>query len=343
MGVFRVAWKVAIVVALFLMVGVAVGPFFIPSESIQRQGQPEQSISPKSQFVALSYRGYTDVNVHYLRVDRRQETACRRTIILLHGFTLNAFSWQALLPVFADYGETIAYDQVPYGLSAKLSGRGGDGPALYLVEGKVAELNVLMDRLDTKNVVLVGNSAGGTIALAAALAYPEKVDALVLIAPWVIIRRPTLPTVIADLPQMRRLSLLVARYLGQGAPILRLSYADHRRLTEKRLALAGIHQRFENWDLAWGSLINESLKSKIDMLGRLTDIKMPALVVNGELDRLVPLADTKRVAGLLPNATLEIVPECGHVPQEECPDVVAAMIRGWLGPALAQVGCGDGR
>jgi len=55
-----------------------------------------------------------------------------------------------------------------------------------------------------------------------------------------------------------------------------------------------------------------------------------ALIIAGAEDRLVDMSDTARAADALPNAELAVLPECGHVPQEECPDLVKAIIADWL-------------
>jgi pimeloyl-ACP methyl ester carboxylesterase len=43
------------------------------------------------------------------------------------------------------------------------------------------------------------------------------------------------------------------------------------------------------------------------------------LVITGDDDRIVPTEQSVRLAGELPNAELVVIPECGHVPHEECP------------------------
>ena len=74
-----------------------------------------------------------------------------------------------------------------------------------------------------------------------------------------------------------------------------------------------------NWDLAWGALLHRSLSSPVDVSERLDQVRLPVLVITGDQDKLVKVADTQRVAQALPQATLAVLPDCGHAPQEECP------------------------
>jgi pimeloyl-ACP methyl ester carboxylesterase len=58
---------------------------------------------------------------------------------------------------------------------------------------------------------------------------------------------------------------------------------------------------------------------------RLTELNMPVLVITGDDDRIVATADSIRLASELPNADLVVLENCGHVPQEECPQAFHGM------------------
>ncbi len=91
----------------------------------------------------------------------------------------------------------------------------------------------LMDRLGLDRAVLVGHSAGGAVALEAALAHPERMVALVLVAPAVYGGGP--PSWLRpfrSLPQIQHLGpLLVRRLVGSLEKLLEQSYADPSFLT----------------------------------------------------------------------------------------------------------------
>jgi pimeloyl-ACP methyl ester carboxylesterase len=187
-----------------------------------------------------------------------------------------------------------------------------------------------MDGLGIERALLVGNSSGGTLALDLALDHPERVAALVLVAPWVYVQRPTFPRWVTELPQMERLSLFLARLLGGRGGLLGLSYADASRITPERRELARLHMGVQHWDLAWGALLNRSLADPVTVAPRLPEVDVPVLLVTGDRDRLVPPEDTRRVAELVPGADLQVLPGCGHVPHEECPDAFGRLVDAWL-------------
>ena len=64
---------------------------------------------------------------------------------------------------------------------------------------------------------------------------------------------------------------------------------------------------------------------------RLAELQLPVLVITGDNDRIVPTQQSVKLAAELPNATLVVVPACGHVPQEECPQAVLDAIQPFLG------------
>ena len=318
----------AIVVVLFALAVIA-GPFLISSEPREGLASNTEAAMAESRFVRIPFAGTAGLAVHYLEPPT-DAPSWATPFLLLHGFTFNAWTWQPALDAFAARGRVVAYDQVPYGLSAKPARADWDGPNPFSKEAAITQLFAVMDALDLERAVLVGNSSGGTLALEAALARPGRVEALILVAPWVYVTRPTLPATVASLPQMRRLSLLIARKLGENGPLLDLSYADASAITDGRRERFAIHARVAGWDLAWGELLSLSLSTPVTVSEHLVQVQVPVLVVTGEMDRVVPVDDSRRVAGQLPDASFVVIPGCGHVPQEECPDQFARVVGDWL-------------
>ncbi len=310
-----------------LAASAAFGPFLIDPTPALGLTDPGAAATPVGRVVRLPWPGTDGLAVHYL--ERGQSTGNDPVFLLIHGFTLNAHSWDPVLDDFAARGRAIAYDQPPYGLSAKPGPELPGNVSPYAKDAALSQLFALMDELGIERAILVGNSSGGTLALEAALARPERVQALILAAPWVYARRPTLPAWLAALPQMRRLTLLIGRKLGSKT-LLRYSYRRPERITPERQARALVHRQVAGWDLAWGELLNRSLSIPVDVAGRLGSLRQPVLLITGDSDKLVPPSDTERVAAALPRASLVIVPDCGHLPQEECPAVFMNAVTTWL-------------
>jgi pimeloyl-ACP methyl ester carboxylesterase len=62
---------------------------------------------------------------------------------------------------------------------------------------------------------------------------------------------------------------------------------------------------------------------------------LQVLIVHGDRDALVPLSNSRALAAKLPNTQLQVVPQCGHVPQEEYPEGVAERISLFINSVLA--------
>jgi pimeloyl-ACP methyl ester carboxylesterase len=325
----RILLRVLAGLVVLVVLAVVAGPFLISGKPSDGVASGAEAAEPESRFVVIPFAGTAGLAIHYLEPPS-SASSDPTAFLLLHGFTFNAWTWQPVLDVFAARGRAVAYDQLPYGLSAKPTRTDWEGPNPYSKEAAITQLFSVMDALGLERAVLVGNSSGGTLALEAALAHPERVSALILVAPWVYATRPTLPEWLASLPQMRRLSLLIARKLGENGSLLDLSYADASGITEERRARFGVHTRVAGWDLAWGELLALSLSAPVTVSAHLDEVTIPVLLISGENDRLVPIEDSRRVAEALPDATFAVIEGCGHVPQEECPDAFETVVSEWL-------------
>ncbi|MBK5930883.1 alpha/beta fold hydrolase [Halochromatium salexigens] len=347
----RILSSLLLLVVLFGLLAVVLGPFLVSPNPAPGVADASTVAAPESRFIQLP-TGQDDTQTFHLfarpgperparpaQPDQTQQPPGNAStspdtapaFVLLHGFTFNLFTWNRLFDAFAQHGAVVAYDQLPYGLSAKPvpDAERGD-PDLYSKAAALEQLFALLDTLELERVILVGNSSGGTLALEAALAQPERVAGLILIAPWVYSQRPILPDWLVELPQMQRLSLALARYLGSQSPLLDYSYADPTRIDEERRALTSAHRLLAGWDLAWGALLKRSLSDPVTIAERLDAITQPALVLTGDADQVVPVSDTAATAEALANATLVTLPACGHLPQEECPAQVEAAVSAWL-------------
>ncbi|NBC15315.1 MAG: alpha/beta fold hydrolase [Gammaproteobacteria bacterium] len=338
---FRLLLILVVLVLVLGLVAAAVGPLLIDPDPAEGETRVQALERPGSGFVGIGPPDGGEVTLHVAERTPAGDAAAAPTFVLLHGFTFNLYTWERIMAPLAERGRVIAYDQIPYGLSAKPLPGAGAYADPYAKSSALARLMTLLDTLGVEQAYLVGNSSGGTLALEAALAYPERVRGLVLLAPWVNSKRPILPQWLVDLPQTQRLTLLLARTLGTDMPLLSYAYADPGRIDEERRARAAVHQAMANWDAAWAALLARSLTDPVEIAAQLTQIDTPALVITGAADRIVPPADTLAAARALPNATFAELPGCGHLPQEECPALVMDVIDQWLDQVPARDGDRD--
>ncbi|MEJ5239821.1 MAG: alpha/beta hydrolase [Anaerolineales bacterium] len=301
---------------LVLLTLLLIGPFLIPVPPLQDTLPPRQLADPDSRFITVN-----GLDVHYKMAGQGEPV-----FILLHGFGASVFTWHKVMPELSRYGTVIAYDRPAFGLTERPLTWEGTNP--YSPDAQIDLLFGLMDSLGIERAILVGNSAGGTVALRSALARPERVQAVVAVdaavyvgggAPaWI---RPLLQT-----PQMRHLGpLLVRRIATDGNQLIRQAWHDPDKIDAATWEGYRKPLRAENWDRALWELTLSSRDS--DLADRLNEITMPVLVLTGDDDRLVPTEQSVRLARELPNSRLVIFANCGHLPQEECPqDFLKAFI-----------------
>ena len=178
-------------------------------------------------------------------------------------------------------------------------------------------------------VILVGHSYGGTLAVQAALAQPERVEALILVDAAVYVQEE-MPAWLLGLPQVRRLGPLFARQLGQSESFIREMYLNPDQISNERMTLTTIHTQVEDWDVALWEYLRAWGVDTSDFRARIPDIQQPALIITGDGDSVVPVSDSQRLDSELQNSELVILPLCGHVPHEECPNDFEEAVDAWL-------------
>lgn len=240
--------------------------------------------------------------------------------LLLHGFGASTFSWREVMTPLAEIGTVVAFDRPAFGLTQRPMPGEWEEQSPYSVDAQV-ELTVgLMDALELERAILVGHSAGGTVSLLTALTHPERVEGMVLVAPAVYGGRgtPNWQRLLMRAPQMRFFGpLLVRRIQEDGMETLRVAWHDPARITPEVWAGYMRPLQAENWDRALWELTRA--RSPLDLAERVAEVDGPVLVVTGDDDRIVPTEASLRLARELFGADLLVIPNCGHLPHEECP------------------------
>ncbi|MFN2203079.1 MAG: alpha/beta fold hydrolase [Caldilineaceae bacterium] len=316
---------VIIVITVMLLV---VGPFLIPVTPPEGLVSAQQAATDESQFISIPFDGTDGIDIHYI-ADGVESPVEAPTFVLLHGSLFNAFTWIEVTDLFGREGQVVAYDQIPYGLSEKLVAGDWTGPNPYTPEAAVDQLFSFLDELDLDTIVLVGHSYGGTLAVQAALAQPDRVEALILVDPAVYVQEE-MPGWLLNLPQVRRLGPFFARQLGQNDAFLRQMYLNPDPIIDERMNLTRINTRIQNWDVALWEYLRAWRVNTLELATRISEIQQPALVITGDSDNVVPTTDSQRLDSELPDSELVILPSCGHVPQEECPDAFEEAVDTWL-------------
>lgn len=301
---------IAITLAV-LMIILLVAPLLVPVAPLEGT-LPETALADSdSRFVLIN-----GINVHY-----KQFGSGEPVMILLHGFGASVFSWREVMAPLANSGTVIAFDRPAFGLTQRPMPGEWQGQNPYSPEAQVALVIGLMDVLEIDQAILIGNSAGGTVALSTALAHPQRVTGLVLVDAAVYSGggAPAWILPLFRLPQYERIGQLISRSLLQnGDRLIETAWHDPARISADVLDGYRKPLKANNWDRSLWELTKASGES--NLADRLAELTLPVLVVSGDDDRIVPTDQSVRLAEEISGARLVVFTACGHVPQEECPD-----------------------
>src|SRR5215213_6118962 len=252
-------------------------------------------------------------------------------LVLLHGAGDNSLDWRWVMPSLAATHRVYAPDLPGSPDSARPA---ADYSPAFFVRFTAA----FVDALQIGPATFVGNSLGGLIALRLALSESDRVRALVLVD------GAGLGSAINPLFTSVNVSLL-----GEAAmPFWRTRAGAYQRAWG-RTALLFAHPPgsvprewlAEQCRLAQSPGYLEAhlsvLRAIVSPLGqrevlvdRLPSLKVPTLVVWGERDRVLPQSQARDAVTHLPEGSLSLIPNCGHMPHVECPDRFLGALEGFL-------------
>jgi len=235
------------------------------------------------------------------RTIRYYDVGSGAPLLLIHGIGGDADDWAFCIAPLSASHRVIALDLIGFGRS--------DKPVInYCIEGFVEVLGRFLRTLHIERVTMIGGSLGGWIAAAFALKHPAAVEKLVLVdaaGVWGETTRLPIDLHVSTRAHMRE--------------IFELLFYDKSLATDDLIDLA-YQQHLERGD---GSTIHSVLQDERAVQERLDEtiaqLKMPVLLVWGEQDKMIPVATGRRMQQLIAGSTLEVIPECGHLPALEKP------------------------
>ncbi|MCD7469589.1 hypothetical protein HAX54_008729 [Datura stramonium] len=238
-------------------------------------------------------------------------------VVLLHGFDSTCLEWRYTLPLLEEAGlETWAVDILGWGFSDLERLPSCD------VASKRDHLYQLWSTYIKRPMVLVGPSLGSAVAIDFSVNYPEAVDRLVLINASVYAKGTgnlaTLPKAVA----------YAGVYLLKSIP-LRL-YATSLAFNGLPLStciewtnIGRLHCLLPWWEDA---TVNFMISGGYNVIDQIEHVKHKTLIILGEDDQIIDYKLGVRLHCELPNATLRQIPNCGHIPHVQKPDVVSRLI-----------------
>ncbi len=254
-------------------------------------------------------------------------------IILIHGFGGSMWHWEYQYLSLGQSHRVIIPDLVGSGLS--------DKPKItYSPEHIIQFFKDFMRSLNIEKAILIGNSLGAGMAMAMALEHPEAVERLVLISGF--------PAEVEG----NIASEQYRKFLQHRPPIWLASLANQvagRSATERLLKEIVYKPELISASIVERSFQNRQQKGLLPPLYSMLDhihgwetrfgqqlvqIDHPTLLLWGEHDRIFPVEVGKQVKTLLPHAEWHVIPESGHLPQWEQPQIVNSLILSFLGKSF---------
>ena len=312
----------AFLIGLAIVVAALVGAYFLlGTPEIPRATLEAKYGQPPSQFLALA----DGARVHYRDRGPRNGPA----LVLIHGSNASLFTWEPWTKRLDDAFRVVAIDMPGHGLTGAVPSH------QYSQQGMVDFTKTVVDKLGLGKFAIAGNSMGGGVAARFAEEYPDRVMALILIDA-------------AGMPSKQGDKVPLGFRIGRIPVVNQLMvHIVPRALFKEGLNDAIIHQQMvtdamvdQYWELnrmqgtpeATVERFNEQWDTYIK--DHIAQIRMPTLILWGEMDHLVPLDAAHGFAAAIPGSKLIIYPGVGHIPQEEAADQSAADVKAFLASAM---------
>lgn len=225
-------------------------------------------------------------------------------VVLLHPGWGDSRIWQPLLAQLPGHLRVVRYDTRGY----------GESPPPVAPFSQLGDLTAVLDRLDVQRAVMVGHSGGGATALSFALAHPDRVSTLVLLAPGVQDYPWPVDDPFGPAFEAAFTSGDADAIAALGLRTWAAASADPAAEAQIRSAAAAFLQQ------------GEFEQPDPPAFARLAEIRAPATVVVGELE--YPMVDrcAREVAGRIPGSRLTIAPGADHLLPLRVPGLIAGLI-----------------
>ncbi|VBB43422.1 Alpha/beta hydrolase fold containing protein [uncultured Paludibacter sp.] len=245
-----------------------------------------------------------------------------KTVIMIHGLGSYLRAWERNMEEVSKTARVIAIDLPGYGKSSK---EPHDGAMIFYAE----IIKEFVKQLELKNIVIVGHSMGGQIAMTTALQYPDMVKGLILVDPAGFERfTKGQKQWFRDVMTFDGVRLTTADAIQNNlvTNFYRMPKDADFMITD-RLAMRSA----EDFS-AYCYAVVQSVNGMVDypVIDYLQDIKIPTLIFFGENDNLIPNrflnpGFTKNIAqygaSKIKNSKLIMVPKTGHFMMFEKPQV----------------------
>lgn len=251
-------------------------------------------------------------------------------LVFFHHFYGNVLTWRRLFAELEHDAALIAFDRPGFGWTQRLPRRQWGERNPYR-RTTMADMTVdLLDHLGHDGAVLVGSSAGGTVALEVLARHPDRVHGAVLLSPAITgdVGPPAPLRPLLRTRPLRRVGRRIVRRLsdrGIDAARVGRGWADASQVTADDVAAYKGPLAAPGWDIGlWDAMTADPRPNHVRTLKQ---AQVPLLFVAGSHDRVISPGWSRRAARATPTGRFVQLDGCGHTPHEECPAALADVIR----------------
>lgn len=266
------------------------------------------------------------VNVDGMRIHYKDTGPQDAPVLLfLHGFGSSLQTWDVWAGSLEQKYRVIRLDLPGFGLT-------GPSPSNdYSELNDVNTLTQFVDKLGVSDLSVIGHSMGGKIAWTFAAAHPDRVKALVLMAPDGFPQPEAIGTKPYAMPAiMGLMKYCLPRYFVRKS--IEPAFADASALDDKMVSR--YHDMLRAPGVRGAILERGNQTIYTDPVLRLKKITAPTLLLWGEEDKMIPSSNATSYAGVLAQSQTVFIPKLGHLLHEEQADIGLARLAEFLDARL---------
>ena len=225
----------------------------------------------------------------------------KKAIIFLNGLSQSTVAWYLMLPGFSTDYKVILCDLIFQGQSDK-------GGEMRDFDEHAADVFGLIEALNIEKISVAGLSYGSLVAQNMALSHPEKINKLILLSTFANKTAYTDAIGVAWSTALNfggyahMFDVMLPTILGESYffnPLIPIDVLKSTKATT-------------NTDPSALRKLMQATAERPDFRGKLKDVKVPTLVIQGEYDALFPVHMAKEVSDAIPGSKLEVVKDVGH-------------------------------
>ena len=250
-------------------------------------------------------------------------------LLCLHGFGASLYTWRNFVGPLSKNYQLVLIDLKGFGKSPK------PNDTHYSPQDNADLIYDFILKHDLKNLTLVGNSYGGALSLLLSVMLmerdPARLKSLILIDAGAYKEYVPSYLKLLSIPIINTAAIYLTPSKCATTVVLSKAYYDLDKVTSEQVAAyaapiaapGGRHALLETGK----QLVPANID---DLTDRFKDITVPTLIIWGRQDKIIPLRVGELLHEAIPNSTLKVIDQCGHIPEEEKPEETIALVLEFL-------------